>query len=65
MIFIALSGYGYIGRCRFRLRKNSTNCQPSKVITRKMTEEEMIKYGIKKDGSETKIESQDINMDLK
>lgn len=46
---MALSGHGYIGRCRFKLRKNSTNCQPSKVTTRMMTDEEMIKYNVKKE----------------
>lgn len=49
---MALHGRGYVGRCRFKYRINSTNQQPSKVITRKMTEEEMIKYGIKDKGSE-------------
>ena len=52
---MALSGHGYIGRCRFRLRKNSTNCQPSKVTKREMTEEEMLKYGIKNEDSEKKL----------
>ena len=40
-------GHGYVGRCRFNFKWNSTNCQPSKVTTRKMTEEEKIKYGVK------------------
>lgn len=53
---MALTGHGYIGRCRFRLRRNSTNCQPSKVTKRKMTEEELIKYGVIVEDSEDKTE---------
>ena len=44
---MALYGYGYAGRCRLAYRENSTNSENSGVITRKMTEEEKIKYGIK------------------
>lgn len=51
---MALAGHGYIGRCRFQLRTNSTNTQPSKVTKREMTEEEMIKYGVKKQDTESK-----------
>lgn len=57
---MALSGHGYIGRCRFKLRNNSTNCQPSKVTKRKMTEEEMLKYGIKNEDSEKKTNQENI-----
>lgn len=49
---MVLYGRGYIGRCRFKYRINSTNQQPSEVVTRKMTEEEMIRYGIKDKDSE-------------
>lgn len=56
MRHVALTGHGYIGRCRFRLRRNSTNCQPSKVTKRKMTEEELIKYGVIVEDSEDKTE---------
>ena len=45
--FMALKGHGYIGRCRFKYRINSTGQQPGKVTKRKMTEEEMKKYGVK------------------
>lgn len=43
---MALEGHGYIGRCRFAYRENSTKSKSSKVVTRKMTEEEKVKYGI-------------------
>lgn len=44
---MALEGHGYIGRCRFAYKENSTDSKSSEVVVRKMTEEEKIKYGIK------------------
>ena len=43
---MTLEGRGYAGRCRFAYRENSTGVKASKVIARKMSEEEMLKYGV-------------------
>lgn len=43
---MTLEGHGYAGKCKFSFKWNSTNCKNSKVVTRKMTREEMIKYGV-------------------
>lgn len=53
---MTLEGYGYTGRCKFSFKWNSTGCKDSEVVTRKMTEEEMKKYGIKiEDDDKSKI----------
>ncbi|MBP3929979.1 MAG: hypothetical protein J6D47_10505 [Peptostreptococcaceae bacterium] len=46
---MSYEGHGYVGKCRFKFKWNSTNCQSSKVTKRKMTDEELIRYGIKKE----------------
>ena len=56
---MALEGHGYIGRCRFGYKVNSTDCKNSKVTTRKMTEEEKIKYGVMNKEKNTKKDLND------
>ena len=54
---MTLEGHGYAGKCKFSFKWNSTNCKDSKVITRKMTQEEMIKYGVKLEENKSEMDN--------